>query len=626
MKLINLLLAVVASATLATSAWSQASSPDARVSLRIEGRQLREVVDFLREQSGANIVVLDEEAASDAVSLDVTDVPWRDALDLAAELSGCVVEERTAGILTLVRPEPVTFSFKDTDLTEVIDVIGRASGANIVVAPEVSGTITLRLTEVPWRDALEVAVKTLGFAVVEEGRGILRVVDPLTLQAQLETRSYQLRFLRPRGNYVPVINSEFVAGAAPIPTGNVEEDFPIIEALRNALSSGGELDYVAGQNVLIVRDTAQVHAEIKQMLERLDVEPLQVFVDVKFVSTTNGDLLNLGVDYGDFGPTVSISGSQIPITVPFDLGSDGWQKSILAQNDSTLFAGPIDPINILNNNAGITQVPDTVFGALSFTGIAPTLRLLQRDTQTEVVQAPKIIALDGREATIFVGETIRYAEARTEQGQAGGLNLAVSEAGGSPVDIGFQLLIVPNIVPGTNRLTMDVIPKETSLSGTGDSTLAPAGFDVFTVGAGGADGSIALPRVRSSTIVTSMLLESGQTAVIGGLTTDTEVETESRVPYLSRIPLLGELFKYNERSQERRSLMVFITPTIIRSSRDTQEILTREMERRAEDYSDELRKLLGDEIDLSARSDGGLQEAVDPDEELDVTPFTEAGR
>jgi type IV pilus assembly protein PilQ len=624
MKLSQVLLAVSASLALATPAWSQATSPDARVSLRLEGRQLQEVVDFLRDQSGANIVVLDAEASQDSISLDLTDVPWRDALELAAELAGCVVEERTAGVLALTRPERVTFSFMATDLTEIIDVIGKASGANIVVAPEVAGTLTLRLTDVPWRDALDVAVKTLGYVVVEESRGILRVVDPQTLQAQLESASYQLRYLRPKGNYVPVINSEFVDGSAPTPTGNIEEDFPVIEALRNALSPGGQLDYVAGQNVLIVKDTAQVHASVRAMLEQLDVEPLQVFVDVKFVSTTNGDLLNLGVDYGDFGPTISASGSQIPIHLPFDLGN-GWQSGILAQDDGLLFAGPTDPANLLGDNAGNTLVPDTIFGALSFTGIAPTLRMLQRDTKTQVVQAPKIIALDGREATIFVGETIRYAEARTEQGQAGGLNLSVAEASGSPVEVGFQLLIVPNIIPGTNMLTMDVIPKETSLSGTGDSTLAPAGFDVFTVGAQGAEGSIALPRVRSSTIVTSMKLESGQTAVIGGLTTDSEFETVSRVPFLSRIPLLGELFKYKDRSQERRSLMVFITPTIVRSTRDTQSILRREMDARLESYSKELQELLGKEFTSAAAPQGELHSPVTGDN-LEVTPFTEAGR
>jgi hypothetical protein len=88
-------------------------------------------------------------------------------------------------------------------------------------------------------------------------------------------------------------------------------------------------------------------------------------------------------------------------------------------------------------------IPDTIFGALSFTRRAGDAEMLQRDTNTQVFQAPKILALDGREATIFVGETVRWAEAKTEQGQAGGLSLSLEEASNSPVEDGFQLLIVP---------------------------------------------------------------------------------------------------------------------------------------------------------------------------------------
>jgi type II secretory pathway component GspD/PulD (secretin) len=217
---------------------------------------------------------------------------------------------------------------------------------------------------------------------------------------------------------------------------------------------------------------------------------------------------------------------------------------------------------------------------------------LQRDTKTEVSQAPKIIALDGNEATIFVGETIRYAEAKSEQGQAGGLQLSVSEASGSPVEVGFQLLIRPNIVPGTQKIVMEVIPKETSLSGTGTSALAPPGFDVFTIGASGLEGSIALPRTRSSTIVTTMMLETGQTAVIGGLSTDQDTESNSSVPGLSKIPLLGELFKYHTKSRDRRSLMVFITPSIVHSSEDTELIFQNELRRRQALLKGEVENLL----------------------------------
>lgn len=612
-------------ALFAAPAAAQVPSRDARVSLRVEGRRLEEVVQFLRERSGANLVIVPsqeggEDFAATPITLDLADVPWRQVLDLAAEAAGGIVEERSAGIFAVTQPKTVNFTFSNAQLTEVIDTIAKLADANIVVAPEVSGTLSLRLADVPWRDALDVAVKTLGFAVVEDQRGILRVVDPSTLQAQMETKHYQLRYLRPSGAFVPVINSEFVQGQYNLPTGNIEADFPIIEALRRALSEGGELNYVRENNTLIVRDTAQVHEQLKDMIARLDVEPAQVFIDVKFVSTANTDLFDLGVDYGDFGPRISASGGQIPITFPFDYGSGGFEDSLIANDTGS------GPFNIGGNpeanGLGATLVPDTVFGALSFTGVSATLRMLQRDTKSEVVQAPKLVALDGRPATIFVGETIRYAEARTEQGQAGGLNLSVQEADGSPVEVGFQLMVRPEIIPGTNRMTLEVIPKETSLSGTGDSTLAPPGFDVFQVGAAGAAGSIALPRVRSSTIVTSMMLESGQTAVIGGLSTDTELRTESRVPFISAVPLLGELFKHRENTVERRSLMVFITPSILRSAGDSDRILQAELERRAGEYGEKLEEILygpeteGTDLEAAPTSGG---------EDVELTTFVGGG-
>jgi type IV pilus assembly protein PilQ len=576
----------------AGTAAAQSVGRDARVNLRVEGRALSDIVQYLREQSGANIVVL--EGADENISLELSDVPWRDALDIASEAAECVVVERTGGILVVERPARVSYETQGTDITQVIDLIAKLGGANIVVAPEVSGTLSLRLNNVPWRDALDVAVKTLGYVVVEENRGILRVVDPVSLQAQMTTKSYQLRFLRPDSKFKPQIKSEFLmpiqantnrAGAGN-PSQMVEQTFMALQALRKALSPGGEMDYIVNQNVIIVRDTVAVHESIRDMLNRLDVEPAQVFCDVKFVSTFNGELLDLGVDYGDSGPQVSISGSQIPITLPYELGNGGFEDGIIA-ND-----GGIGPFSDPDLNFGNTIIPDTIFGALNFNTVTATLKMYQRDTRSDVIQAPKLIVLDGNEGTIFVGETIRYAEARSEQGQAGGLQLSVMEAGGSPVEVGFQLLMVPHVIPGTNSMTMEIIPKETSLSGTGSSALAPAGFDVFTIGASGLSGSIALPRTRSSTIVTTMLLESGQTAVIGGLTTDSDVKTVSRVPFISAIPIVGELFKYRKTDRQRRSLLVFVTPSLLRSSADTERLLQTELQRRDTRLREELEGLV----------------------------------
>ncbi len=602
-------LAVLALLFTVSTVVAQAPNLDARVNLRLADKTLEDVVARLREVSGANIVVIDpaedtgRAKISDArITLDLTDVGWRDALEIVAEKVHGTVEDRSGGVLAVTSPTPIFIQIENADIRQVIDLIAKQAGANVVIGKEVVGTVSVRFNGVPWQEALDVTVKTLGYTTVTERHGVIRVVSPEKLQDQLETRTYQLRFLRPKSTYKPQIKSEFIqsqqnqqqkgAGSGGETTQDYLKKFSVLSALSKALSNGGKIEYIDTANVVIITDTAQVHESIKGMLARLDIEPMQVFCDVKFVSTTNGDVLNLGVDYGDNGPQVTLTGGQIPITVPFTLGKAGFEDLIIASpNGSGPYADPA-------RNGGNTVFPDTIFGSLSFTQMQATLRLLQRDTKAEVIQAPKIIALDGNEATIFVGETIRYAEAKSEQGQAGGLQLSVAEASGSPVEVGFQLLIRPNIVPGTQKIVMEVIPKETSLSGTGNSLLAPPGFDVFTVGASGLAGSIALPRTRSSTIVTTMMLETGQTAVIGGLSTDSDTEIKTKVPYLSAIPILGELFKHQSKDRDRRSLMVFITPTILQSAADQEMLLRKELGRRRQALKDQLEELMNRDTEM----------------------------
>jgi len=594
-KTVKALFCAAALAVLSAPVAAQVPSLDARVSFNVAEQDLYQIVQHLRDRSGANIVIL-EGGENKVRDLQITDVGWRDALEYAVELAGCVVEEDKSGVLKITEPTRVTIDFPNADINEIISAIATIGGANIIVSPEVTGTLSVKLKDVPWRDALEEVAKTRGYTVVHERRGILRVVDPLSLEAQQVTRSYQLRYMRPKSIYYPILKSNFVGGQRVAQQAGAGDDikrtFTALRAFEKALSGSGELDYIDSQNVIIVRDTVQVHEALLEMIRRLDVQPQQVFIDVKFVSTTNSDVLNIGVDYGDQGPAITMTGGQIPISFPFNLGRGGFEDDLIANDSGT------GPFADESRNFGETVLPDTIFGALSFTQVTATLRLLQRDTKSEVIQAPRIITMDGAEATIFVGETVRYAEARSEQGQAGGLQLTVAEAQGSPVEVGFQLLVRPNVVPGTQTIFLEVIPKETSLSGSSvTSALAPSGFDIFTVGASGLEGTIALPRTRSSTLITTMMLESGQTAVIGGLTTDADVSTKTRVPFISRIPIIGELFKHKSESRDRRSLVIFITPTLVHSSQDTEFILQQELGRR--------RTRLKDEIEALVRPIGG---------------------
>ncbi len=542
---------------------TQAGDRSSRLTLRLRDRLLRDVVQAIRRKSGVNIVI--DEAIEERVTIDLEDVEWRQALELVAEAAGCVVVEEGTNVLKVEKPARVFFAFENADVQKVVDTIAKISGANIVVSPDVQGSITLRLRDIPWRDALEATAKTLGYVVVEEERGILRVVPPDNMREDLVIKKFQLRYVRPMSAYMPFLESEYVQYVFSQQRLNPQdENFRLLDALRRALTPElGVLEYFEGQNLIVVKDTRPVVDEIERIIQSIDVEPAQVFIDVKFVTTTNTDILDYGVSPGDGGWSASLGLGQIPTSLPFSLGHGGWDDAIIA-NDSR--AGPFADSNM--NPTGNTLMPDVVFGALDMTQVTSTLRLLKQDTRSQIVQAPKLIALDHQIATIFVGETIRYAQARSEQGQAGGLQLVVEEAPNSPVSTGFQLLVIPHVVPGTDKVIMDIIPKSDALSGTGSSSLAPPGFDVFTVGSGTGEGSIALPRIASSTIATKVLLRSGQTAVLGGLVTDTDTETETGIPLLGDIPLLGWLFKNKVTSKSKTTLIVFVTPQVIRSPED----------------------------------------------------------
>ena len=554
------------------------------LTLKLKDRSLKDVVQSIRRKVGVNIIMQDD--IEETVTIELEEDEGRIALDMVAEKAGCVVVQKARHLLTVEKPPRVYFAFDNTPIQQVIDTIAKLSGANIVISPEVQGSITLRLRNIPWRDALEASCKTLGYAVIEEARGILRVVPRSSLREDLVTKSFQLRFVRPKSHYVPILNSPYVRNTM---VQQADNEFELIGALSRVLTPElGTLEYFEGRNIIIVKDIRPVIDEIEAVINQIDVEPAQIFVDVRFVTTSNRDVLSYGIDIGSGGWNAGIGLGQIPTRLPFNLGAGGIDDKLIA-NDSR--SGPFADGTL--NPTGATTIPNVIYGALNLTEVTAALRLLEQDVHSEIVQAPKIVALDHQEATIFVGETVRYAQARAEQGQAGGLQLVVEEAPNSPVSVGFQLLIVPHVVPGTDKIVMDIIPQSDALSGTGATQLAPAGFDVFTVGSGTGEGQIALPRVSSSTIATQVLLRSGQTAVLGGLITDMISETVTQVPLLGDIPLLGWLFKHRSSSKVKQSLIVFVTPQVIRSPEEVQEGVRRLIREREEMIQSELNSIFG---------------------------------
>jgi type II secretory pathway component GspD/PulD (secretin) len=374
-------------------------------------------------------------------------VPWRDALDLVAEKVGAIVETASGRDPGVLSPHKVTSSrTSPQDVREVIEDDREGAGAQR--RDRARGRRHRRRAlrgRAPGAKRSTSRRSASGFVVVEEGHGVPARRRAAEARGTARDADVPAALPAPEEPYKPVIKSEFISvdGRAKAAGGagtDATKGFSALAALSKALSIKGQLDYIDTANVVIVRDTQQVHQSIRSMLTRLDVEPAQVFCDVKFVSRWTATCSTWrrlrpgrGAGHG--------RGGSIPITLPFNEGSGGWEDLFIASpNGDGPFVNP-------DLNGGATFVPDTIFGSLSFAKFQARCASCSATKSAEVIQAPKLIALDGQEATIFVGETIRYAEAKSEQGQAGGLQLTIAEAAGSPVEIGFQLLVRPNVVP-----------------------------------------------------------------------------------------------------------------------------------------------------------------------------------
>jgi type IV pilus assembly protein PilQ len=597
-------LLVAAIFTVAMPAVAQNAAADGdeggNVTLDVKDRPLLDVVNYIRDHTEVNIIVATD-AEGEKVTISVKNLNWKKTLELVAEKAECILVQDGTDLIKVEKPPQVSFDFQDADVRKVISVIAAYSGANIVVGQEVVGTVTVRLNRVPWRNALDTVARTLGFIVVEDERSILRVTDPARLQEQLETRVYTFKYVRPPAPYMATIKTEVQVANLEAPGNDIEEEFNLLRAFRAAVYPEGTLEYIEASNSVVVTGTAPKLDRLEELISEVDIEPQMVAVDIQFAITRNQDFLEAGVDPGEDGLKISMNFGKMTHRLPFNLGDGGWEDSISAEGFLKEGSSPPD-----YKGTGPTPIDNGFsFGVLDFTGVQFALRLLKEETSARIVQAPKILTLDNQAATIFVGETIRYAQTTASSNQQGGLQFAIDEAGSSPVQTGFQLLVIPHVIPGQRKVMMTVIPQQQALSGT--STEHP-GFNVFRGGDGASEVQIALPQTTSATVVTHMMLESGETAVIGGLLSDTESKFNRSVPFLSDIPLIGELFKIDSESTKKDHLIILITPHILRGADERRSMLNDEMRRAADRIRDEYEDIAGHEM-------GALSPEVKPEAE-----------
>lgn len=550
------------------------------VTIDVRDKDLREVLSQIGDQVKVNIVV--DPQVEESVTLTLETIDWREALDILARETNCVVVEVSDRLIRFTQPPSINIEFQDAELAVVLELLAKQSGANIVISEDVQGKVSLTLRDVPWREALNTIVKTAGYVVVSEREGvseILRIVSPEKLTQQQETRIYQLRYIRPPEQYVAIISDiEKQAGSLGTNTTDSEEEFTLLRALRRALSPGGEMDFDVKTNSIIVKDIAPRLDEIAEIIAEIDVEPALVQVEVKFISTANDDILEAGLKLDD----------------PNTPGRDGFRLSARGASPSSNFADlsglgvipdattgvPIYNGSVVSNggtwpfdigNMQSIGVPYQALGVLDFTQTQLLISMVKDDENSKIVQQPFLTTLDNYPSTIFVGEEVPFAVQNVQQDQNGNVTVSIDENSRSPVNVGFTLYVSPHVIPGTDMIYMNVIPKVSTLVG---NTSDIPGFDRFRFSDPGSGTSafIDLPRESSQTVVTYLRVRDGQTAVIGGLHTERRVEIESAIPFLSDIPYLGEAFKWRRRQADVNHLLILVTPRIIKSSDVSEEI------------------------------------------------------
>jgi type IV pilus assembly protein PilQ len=560
------------------------------ITLEVNERPLKQVLDYLSTFSNHNIRVVKDKDNRLLVTFKLENVTYRAILDFIARKYGMVVDDSQLSknnIIYLDTPEKVSMVFNNADIRDVINTIAIQSNANIVIGPEVTGQVSMRLENVPWNDALNIVVKTLDFVAVPEVNNTIRITSPAKIAAQTDIRIFRLAYISPEGSkYTAVLTSEFARREES--KEQQAAGSSLIDVLNKIKSSQGQITFEKRSNALVVRDTATTLDQMQTIIDKLDQPPKQVHVAVKLVELSDSDSENLGVSWANglrfgFSPLSSWS-----TAFPFDV-SHGVSNSLLGTLSTGLASRPaIDPItntltsapdlftlskasklggSITPNAVGLpanlglpTAISPITLGTMGFLNTNAVFEMIRTKTSGRVIESPQLIALDNEEATIQVGELVRYAETFVANTEGGGNVSGFREASGSPIKLGTQLLIIPHVTGPENNVLMTVIPKveqfSTARSGVNG---APPGFQRFN----GVGISLDLPETAQRIVVTKMMLRNGETGVIGGLRENTDATSETKVPVFGELPIIGRLFRHRSSSNQATNLLVFVTPTIV---------------------------------------------------------------
>ena len=424
---------------------------------------------------------------------------------------------------SLFKGDLLDLNFQDIEVRDVLELIADFKSLNLVASDSVQGKITLNLNKVPWDQALDIIMRSKGLDMRKQGNILL--IAPIEEIAEREQKEIdskkKLEELAPLETYV-----------ARIKYAEAKEIYKFFNAPRAQANGSGQQRSGGGggqgstfsilsergsaivderTNTIILTDIGNKIDEFKRLLARIDIPVKQVLIEARIVKAESDFRKELGASWG-------LAGSD---QVDFSLGNStsGTLEGILATDLGISDPAAAFSLSYLSNNLLI----DLELSALESGGFG------------EIVSQPKVLTADKKKASIKSGVEIPY-QAVTNNGDASG---AVVET--QFKEAVLQLEVTPQITPD-NRVIMDILVKQDSIGS-------------FTV-----NGE---PAINVTEITTQALVGNGQTLVLGGIFQSEELTGDQKVPILGDLPLVGNLFKKQMRTRDKREILIFITPKII---------------------------------------------------------------
>ncbi|GAB2613749.1 type IV pilus secretin PilQ family protein [Novilysobacter erysipheiresistens] len=442
---------------------------------------------------------------------------------------------------------PVTFNFQDIPVRTVLQLVAEESGLNLVAADSVQGNVTLRLVNVPWDQALDIVLRAKGLDKRRSGNVIW--VAPQAELAKYEQDKADARIAMSE-------RAELITEYIQINYHNAEQIFKMLTEAKGIGSSGGgggqgdqgrmDTGFLSARgrlvadgrtNTLMISDTAEKVAAMKELIAEIDRPVDQVVIEARVVVATESFMRELGAEFGVSGYT---DGGDVWFnsTVENNVDSQNSLAEAIEDGDSTF-----ELTRGLMTNLGVANPAGAVALSLLNAGYALDVRLsaMQEEGRGEVISNPRIVTSNQREAVIKQGREVGYVT--IQPATAGG----VATPSVQFKEVVLEMKVTPTIT-NDGRVFLNLNVKKDEIEGFVDTSIGD------------------VPQISTRSVNTAVLVEDGQTVVIGGVYEFAERDDVTKVPFLGDIPFLGNLFKKKGKSKEKAELLIFVTPKVLEVS------------------------------------------------------------